>query len=100
MASRRRLLQLGTIAGAGLAAAPLIPAPAEAAGDNPVDSPIRPPAVPLVVRSPYLSTWLAADNLPGTWPTFWTGRITAMTGLAPIDGTPFLFMGAPKSPTA
>jgi hypothetical protein len=104
MASRRHLLQLGTIAGAGLAASPLTSAPAEAAGrspaDSPVDFPVRPPAVPLVVRSPYLSTWLAADNLPGTWPTFWTGRITAMTGLATIDGTPFLFLGSPASPTA
>jgi hypothetical protein len=102
MASRRHLLQLGTIAGAGLAAAPLIPgSPAQAAnGKSTTDSPVRPPAVPLIVRSPYLSTWLAADNLPGTWPTFWTGRITAMTGLATIDGTPFLFLGAPASPTA
>jgi hypothetical protein len=100
MASRRHLLQLGTVAGAGLAAAPLLPTPAEAAGKSPVDSPVRPPAVPLVVRSPYLSTWLAADNLPGTWPTFWTGRITAMAGLATIDGTPFLFLGSPASPTA
>jgi hypothetical protein len=106
MASRRHLLQLGTIAGAGLAAAPLMPGEAQAAaaqsaaGKSPVDIPVRPPAVPLAVRSPYLSTWLAADNLPGTWPTFWTGRITAMTGIATIDGSPFLFMGAPASPTA
>jgi hypothetical protein len=111
MTSRRRLLQLGTMAGAGIAAAPLVPASAEAASTGaaaagtasspaPVDIPLRPPAVPLAVRSPYLSTWLAADNLPGTWPTFWTGRITAMTGIATIDGTPFLFMGAPASPTA
>jgi hypothetical protein len=100
MASRRHLLQLGTIAGAGLAAAPLTSAPALATGKSTVDSKVRPPAVPLVVRSPYLSTWLAADNLPGTWPTFWTGRITAMTGIATIDGSPFLFLGAPASPTA
>jgi hypothetical protein len=99
MASRRHLLQLGTIAGAGLAAAPLMPASAQAADKSPNDS-LRPPAVPLAVRSPYLSTWLAGDNLPGTWPTFWTGRITAMTGIATIDGSPFLFMGAPGSPTA
>ncbi len=101
MASRRRLLQLGTTAGIGLAVSPLAAvAPAEAAPDGTGKRALRPPAVPLAVRSPYLSTWLAADNLPGTWPTFWTGRITAMTGLATIDGTPFLFMGAPASPTA
>ncbi|MFC1436814.1 DUF5127 domain-containing protein [Streptacidiphilus sp. N1-10] len=58
--------------------------------------PIRPPAVPLAVRSPYLSTWLPADNPAGTWPTFWTGRTTAMTGIAEIDGVPFLFLGAPN----
>lgn len=101
MASRRHLLQLGTIAGAGLAAAPLMPASAEAAATHAATgSSVRPPAVPLVVRSPYLSTWLAADNLPGTWPTFWTGRITAMTGLVTIDGSPYLFLGSPASPTA
>jgi glutaminase A-like protein/uncharacterized protein DUF5127/uncharacterized protein DUF4964 len=102
MASRRHLLQLGTIAGAGIAAAPLLPAATAQAADrvSSGDTPVRPPAVPLAVRSPYLSTWLAADNLPGTWPTFWTGRVTAMTGIATIDGSPFLFMGAPGSPTA
>jgi hypothetical protein len=100
MASRRHLFQLGAIAGAGLAVAPPAPASAATARAATTDSPVRPPAVPLVVRSPYLSTWLAADNLPGTWPTFWTGRITAMTGIATIDGTPFLFLGSPGSPTA
>jgi len=61
----------------------------------PVFEPIRPEAVPLAVRSPYLSTWLPADNLPGTWPTFWTGRVTAMAGIARIDGTSYLFLGNP-----
>jgi hypothetical protein len=112
---RRRFLQLGTAAGAGLAVSSLMSAPASAspsvspsAGQapgstikvTPTYDPVRPPAIPLVVRSPYLSTWLAADNLPGTWPTFWTGRITAMAGLATIDGTSFLFLGAPGLPNA
>ncbi|GGL13274.1 glutaminase family protein [Mangrovihabitans endophyticus] len=111
--TRRRLLQLGTTAGAGLALSPVLPGgrPADAAPDpadtvpDPADAvparggaPIRPPAVPLAVRSPYLNTWLPADNLPGTWPTFWTGRVTAMTGLATVDGVPYLFMGSPSSP--
>jgi hypothetical protein len=121
---RRRGFLLGGAAGAGLAAGALISAPASAeasplaatpveagareasaagaravtAAASPRYDPLRPPAIPLVVRSPYLSTWLAADNLPGTWPTFWTGRITAMAGLARIDGTPFLFLGAPALP--
>ncbi len=99
MASRRHLLQLGTLAGAGLATRPSSPARA-AEKSSPADTPLRPPAVPLAVRSPYLSAWLPADNLAGTWPTFWTGRVTAMTGIATIDGSPFVFMGAPSSPTA
>jgi len=66
------------------------PAPAGLAAD-----PIRPPAAPLAVRSPYLSTWLPATTLPGTWQQFWTGHVTAMAGLARIDGVSFMFMGAP-----
>ena len=57
--------------------------------------PIRPPAVPLAVRSPYLSTWLPATTLPGTWQQFWTGHTTAMGGIARIDGVSYLFMGNP-----
>jgi hypothetical protein len=97
MASRRHLLQLGTTAGVGLTVGSVLPAPASA-GRPGGSTALRPPAVPLAVRSPYLSAWLAADNLPGAWPTFWTGRITAMTGLATIDGEPFLFMGSPSAP--
>ena len=60
-------------------------------------TPIRPPATPLAVRSPYVSTWLDADLLPGNWPRFWTGDVKAMTGIASIDGTAYLFMGAPTN---
>ncbi|WP_079178259.1 glutaminase family protein [Streptomyces mangrovisoli] len=58
--------------------------------------PIRPPSVPLAVRSPYLSTWLNADLPNGHWPVFWTGHTTAMTGVIRVDGTNFLFLGAPS----
>lgn len=58
--------------------------------------PIRPPAVPLVVRGPYLSTWLPETELPGTWPTFWTGRRTELAGIVRVDGVPYLFAGAPS----
>lgn len=41
-------------------------------------SSLRPPAIPLAVRSPYLSTWQQAGGdggnggyLAGQWPTFW-----------------------------
>ncbi len=61
-------------------------------------APLRPPAVPLAVRSPYLSTWVAADNLAGTWSSFWNGHVTALCGLARIDGTAYLFAGAPNLP--
>lgn len=105
--SRRNFLRYSTVAGAGVAAATLLPGTAEAAERNTVSAqgenlnlttpsfhPIRPPAIPLVVRSPYLSTWLPADATAGTWPTFWTGRITAMLGMVRIDGTAFLFLGS------
>jgi hypothetical protein len=58
--------------------------------------PIRPPAAPLAVRGPYLSTWLPATVLPGTWPRFWTGHRTAMAGIARVDGVSYVFMGAPE----
>ncbi len=114
--SRRRFLQYSALAGAGVAATTL-GAPAAFAdqqgqngqqgqndqrgGGNPDPlqfDPLRPPAIPLAVRSPYLSTWLTTDNLPGTWPSFWTGRVTAMAGLATIDGTTYVFLGAPALP--
>ncbi len=60
-------------------------------------TPIRPPAVPLIVRSPYVSTWQAENNLAGTWPSFWAGRTKAITGIARIDGKPFVFMGSPQA---
>lgn len=66
------------------------PAPAGLAA-----TPIRPPAAPLAVRSPYLSTWLPSTTLPGTWQQFWTGHVTAMGGIARIDGVSYVFMGAP-----
>jgi hypothetical protein len=39
-------------------------------------SPAKPPAIPLGVKSPYLSTWMQAGStnsgdLAGAWPTFW-----------------------------
>ena len=57
--------------------------------------PIRPPAVPLAVRGPYLSSWLPGTELPGTWPAFWTGRQTGMAGIVRVDGISHVFAGAP-----
>jgi hypothetical protein len=71
-------------------------APEDAAGSgNLAATPIRPPAAPLAVRGPYLSTWLSATTLPATWPQFWQGHVTAMTGIARIDGVSYMFMGDP-----
>jgi Domain of unknown function (DUF5127)/Domain of unknown function (DUF4965)/Domain of unknown function (DUF1793)/Domain of unknown function (DUF4964) len=58
-------------------------------------TPIRPPAAPLAVRSPYVSTWLPATALPATWQEFWAGHTTAMGGIARIDGVSYMFMGDP-----
>jgi hypothetical protein len=106
--SRRNFLRWSAVTGAAAVAATGIPrsetsaeAAVPAAGNGtptPSFDPLRAPAVPLAVRSPYLSTWLAADSLPGTWPTFWTGHITALTGIALIDGTAYVFMGSPALP--
>ena len=93
--TRRDLLRLTGASAAAVAAALWLPDVA-AAGTF---SPIRPPATPLIVRSPYLSTWQPADNLPGTWSSFWTGHITALCGIARIDGTAYVFAGAPALPS-
>jgi hypothetical protein len=39
-------------------------------------STLTPPVVPLIVRNPYLSTWLGnARDVPWQkWPMFWTGQ--------------------------
>jgi hypothetical protein len=63
----------------------------------PASSPVRPPAVPLIVRGPYISTWQTSDKAPGTWPSFWNGNIKALTGIARIDGVPYTFFGAPQN---
>ena len=54
------------------------------------------PAVPLVVKNPYLSTWMSARELPGSWTTFWTGAIKGMAGLVRVNGQTYEFMGNPN----
>ena len=75
----------------------LAPAGAQAPPDGGKITPIRPPATPLIVRQPYVSTWQDADALPGHWPAFWAGGTRAMTGIARIDGSPYVFMGDPHT---
>ncbi len=99
---RRRFLQASGAAvaalGGGLATARTAVARATtaAAGSHVTTTPIRPPATPLIVRSPYLSTWQGSTESPGTWQTFWNGDTTAMAGIARIDGTSFVFAGDPS----
>ncbi len=59
-------------------------------------TPVRPPAVPLVVRAPYVSVWQFGDNLAGQWPTFWNGVIKGLAGIIRVDGAPYVFMGDPR----
>jgi hypothetical protein len=104
---RRRFLQVSGAAvaalGGGLAGTRTAVARATTAGARSAaarsdlkTTPIRPPAVPLIVRSPYLSTWLSSTVSPGTWQTFWNGDTTAMAGIVRIDGTSYAFAGDPS----
>ena len=63
-------------------------------------TPIKPPAIPLITRAPYMNTWLRASNAiaPGVWPEYWNGAVKAITGIAFIDNKSYLFLGAPAVP--
>ncbi|ERT02943.1 hypothetical protein HMPREF1624_01247 [Sporothrix schenckii ATCC 58251] len=64
-------------------------------------SPLRPPAIPLAVRSPYLSTWLNGDSggiLPGSWPQFWAGQTTGWQGFIRVDNVTYNWMGNAPGP--
>ena len=44
-------------------------------------TPFNPASVPLAVRSPFLSAWLAQGSgtaLNDAWPTFWTGSVSIL----------------------
>ena len=57
---------------------------------------VRPPSVPLAVRSPYLSTWLPATDLTATTPQFWYGSNRGFAGLVRIDGQTYAWAGQPE----
>src|SRR5438445_2810107 len=59
-------------------------------------TPLRPPAVPLVAHDPYFSVWSFADELNRDWPKHWTGQVNAMTALIRVDGKPYVLMGNPR----
>jgi hypothetical protein len=56
---------------------------------------VRPPSIPLAVRSPYLSTWLPATTLTGATPQFWNNATRGFVGLIRIDGTAYAWAGQP-----
>jgi hypothetical protein len=59
-------------------------------------APVRPPAVPLAVRSPYLSAWLPATDLTATTPQFWYGSNRGFAGLVRVDGQVYAWAGQPE----
>ncbi|KAK0357268.1 hypothetical protein LTR02_000092 [Friedmanniomyces endolithicus] len=63
-------------------------------------SPLRPPALPLAVRSPYMNTWQQAGSdggnggyLAGEWPSFWMGQLTGWTGFVRVDNVTYNWLG-------
>ncbi|KAF2092053.1 DUF1793-domain-containing protein [Saccharata proteae CBS 121410] len=62
-------------------------------------STLTPPVLPLIVRNPYLSTWLndARDEPWSKWPMFWTGSEIGFSLLAsvPDSGTVYPLLGRP-----
>ncbi|KIJ70073.1 hypothetical protein HYDPIDRAFT_23218 [Hydnomerulius pinastri MD-312] len=61
-------------------------------------TPFNPSSVPLAVRTPYLSAWLAQGSgtpLNGAWPSFWTGTALGWTGYIRVDDVTYTFLGAP-----
>ncbi|CZR66221.1 related to glutaminase A [Phialocephala subalpina] len=63
-------------------------------------STLTPPVIPLIVRNPYLSTWLGnARNDPWEkWPIFWTGQEVGLSVLAAVSksDTVFPLLGRPQ----
>jgi len=79
---------------------PFLPNPSLA---KPRFSPLRPPAVPLAVRTPYLSTWVSTHNketLNGQWPIFWTGAEVGWSGLLQVDNVTYEWLGYSSSALA
>ncbi|KAI5923021.1 hypothetical protein F4810DRAFT_720661 [Camillea tinctor] len=64
--------------------------------DLPNYSPVRPPAIPLAVRSPYTSVWSSTagrSTLNSQTPQFWAGPHVAWEGIVVVDGTAYEYMG-------
>ncbi|KAK4555056.1 hypothetical protein LTR86_007822 [Recurvomyces mirabilis] len=79
----------------------LLAATASVATAQSTFKPLRPPALPLAVRSPYMNTWQQAGSdggnggyLAGEWPTFWAGQITGWSGFIRVDNVSYTWFGA------
>ncbi|KAI2776133.1 DUF1793-domain-containing protein [Daldinia loculata] len=69
---------------------------AAAAADAPKYYPLRPPAIPLAVRSPYTSAWSSTAGqgaLSNRNPIFWFGQGLGWEGIVVVDGNSFEYMG-------
>ncbi|KAI1395100.1 hypothetical protein F4819DRAFT_479411 [Hypoxylon fuscum] len=58
--------------------------------------PLRPPAIPLAVRTPYTSTWSSTAGqgaLNSQNPIFWFGQGLGWEGIVVVDGNSFEYMG-------
>lgn len=63
--------------------------------------PFRPPAVPLIVQSPFISFWSPSDALADADTQNWSGAASRFSGLLRVDGRPFRWLGAsPLAPPA
>jgi hypothetical protein len=77
---------------AGLAAA----AAAQPSFSTPPLVPFRPPAVPLLTQSPYISVWSPADALTGASTEHWSGAASTLVGLLRVDGNAYTWLGPAK----
>jgi hypothetical protein len=85
----------GAVAEAATGAGDTAPATAAAATVTLGGADVRPPSIPLAVRSPYLSTWLPATELTSATPQFWNGATRGFVGLVRIDSDLFAWAGQP-----
>src|SRR5262245_43074413 len=62
--------------------------------DCKAQSPLRPPAVPLVLHDPYLSIWSPHDRPTDGDTIHWTGASHRLNALVRIDGQCYRLLGS------